>query len=237
MPKRDLIFRNPLRVLGGDGIAILPEGGFGAVIARAGVGKTSFLVQIALERMLHQKDVLHVSLTDPLDKVCLWYDELLGELSTIYDKHKIKELWEEAKPHRFILTFLAEEFSPAALEHRFIELKEQNILNPSLILIDGLSFEKDEIKETLGALKSFAKKYDLRLWFSVRTHRQTDTDPDKYPPEIEKRADFFDIILRLQPNRERKEVEVKVLKSSGEFSGREKLSLDPKTMLVVNDEG
>ena len=48
---------------------ILPQGGFGAVLARAGVGKTALLVQLALNTMLRDKNVLHISLNDPVNKV------------------------------------------------------------------------------------------------------------------------------------------------------------------------
>ncbi|MBW2600630.1 MAG: cytoplasmic protein, partial [Deltaproteobacteria bacterium] len=43
MLKKDLILRNPLRLIGYEGDDILSDGQFGAVLARAGVGKTAFL--------------------------------------------------------------------------------------------------------------------------------------------------------------------------------------------------
>ncbi len=234
MPKRDLIFRNPLRVLGGDGFTILPEGGFGAVVARAGVGKTSFLVQIALERMLHKQDVLHISLSDPLDKVLLWYDELLSELGKIYDKRSIQELWEEIRTHRFVMTFAVEQFSVKVLETRLLELTEQKILSPKILLIDGLSFEnKDTVFSELQALKEMAEKYHLRCWFAVRIHRHTDTDPSELPPELKPVEKFFDMVIRLQPNGKRDEVQVKVIKHPKELSSPE-IVLEPKTMLVIS---
>ena len=59
MLKNDLILRNPLRLMGYETDDILPEGGFGAVLARAGVGKTSFIVQLALNAMLRNKNVTY----------------------------------------------------------------------------------------------------------------------------------------------------------------------------------
>ncbi|MBI5063800.1 MAG: hypothetical protein HZB87_10175, partial [Desulfatitalea sp.] len=52
MLKQDLILRNPLRLLGYDSDDILEPGQFGAVLARAGVGKTALVIQIALNTML-----------------------------------------------------------------------------------------------------------------------------------------------------------------------------------------
>ena len=58
-----------------------PAGGFGAVLAHAGVGKTALLVQLALNSMLRSRNVLHVSLNDPVNKVNLWYSELFHHLA------------------------------------------------------------------------------------------------------------------------------------------------------------
>ncbi|MDY6954411.1 MAG: hypothetical protein SWE60_23145, partial [Thermodesulfobacteriota bacterium] len=81
MLEKDLILRNPLRLMGQETEDILPEGGFGAVLARAGVGKTAFLVQLALNSMLKSKNVVHISLDDPVKKVCLWYEEVVRNIA------------------------------------------------------------------------------------------------------------------------------------------------------------
>ena len=116
MLKNDLILRNPLRLMGHENEAIVPQGGFGAVLARAGVGKTALIVQVALNSMLQQKNVLHVSLNEPVDKVSLWYQEVLTSLANQYHVRQIKELWESIQMHRFIMTFKVEGFSVPKLE-------------------------------------------------------------------------------------------------------------------------
>ena len=72
MLKKELVLKNPLRLMGYETDDILSEGGFGAVLARAGVGKTALLVQLALNNLLQNKNVLHISLDDPVKKVSLW---------------------------------------------------------------------------------------------------------------------------------------------------------------------
>ena len=52
MLRNDLITRNPLRLMGHESEEILVQGGFGALLARAGVGKTAFLVQLSLNALL-----------------------------------------------------------------------------------------------------------------------------------------------------------------------------------------
>ena len=61
MLRKDPILRNPLRAMGYENEDILSAGEFGAVLARAGVGKTAFLVQLSLNALLRGKNVLHIS--------------------------------------------------------------------------------------------------------------------------------------------------------------------------------
>ncbi|MEJ2136649.1 MAG: hypothetical protein P8X86_15575, partial [Desulfofustis sp.] len=62
MGKEDLISSNPLRVLGLDNKAEEGRQSLGLVMARAGLGKTAILVQIALDSMLRGNRVLHVAI-------------------------------------------------------------------------------------------------------------------------------------------------------------------------------
>ena len=82
--KKELILRNPLRLMGDETDDIIPEGGFGAVLARAGVGKTALLVQLAVNALLRGNNVLHISLNDPVKKVSLWYKEVFNHLTKPY---------------------------------------------------------------------------------------------------------------------------------------------------------
>ncbi len=80
MRENDTILENPLKVMGFKTNEILPKGGCGAILARAGVGKTSFLVQLALNTMLRNENVLHISLEDHVSKISLWYQEVFNNL-------------------------------------------------------------------------------------------------------------------------------------------------------------
>jgi hypothetical protein len=141
MLKNELILKNPLRRMGYESDDILNKGQFGAVMARAGVGKTAFLVQLALNSMLREKKVLHISLDDPVKKVSLWYKEVFSRIATQYDIPQSGQLWDSVLPHRFIMTFRVEGFSVPKLEERLTDLIEQNIFKPDMMIIDGIPFE------------------------------------------------------------------------------------------------
>ncbi|HNS55190.1 MAG TPA: AAA family ATPase, partial [Syntrophales bacterium] len=155
MFKKDLILRNPLRSLGRQGEEILEPGRFGAVLAPAGVGKTAFIVQLALNAMLREKNVLHISLDEPVTKVSLWYEKLFQDLTGRSRWSKLDGVLEDLLPHRFIMTFQVEGFTVPKLEERLTDLTAQNIFHPEMVLIDGFPFG-EAARERLMALKLLA---------------------------------------------------------------------------------
>ena len=171
---------NPLKYLGYATDNILPNGGFGAVLARAGVGKTSFLVQMALNSMMRNQPVLHISLDDPVQKINLWYKEIFQLLTKELKVGQERQVWETILPFRFLLTLKVDGFSVLRLEERVKDLIEQDIFSPRMIIVDGFPFDKS-VKETLLELKPFIKNLDAHVWFTVKTHRHEEPGPDGLP--------------------------------------------------------
>jgi hypothetical protein len=233
MLKNDLILRNPLRLLETDNKEILPPGSFGAVLARAGVGKTALIVQIALNTLLNQKNVLHISLNEPVGKVNLWYQEVFERLAHHYNVPQINQLWDSIIPHRFIMTFRVEGFSAPKLEERLTDLTTQNIFIPHMIIIDGLPFEAG-IETELPALKALAGKYGLPVWFTITTHRHETPSQDGLPVQLHRVQDLFEATLLLQPGKET--IHIHLLKGTSGGSDQVPLTLDPETMLIQQKE-
>jgi hypothetical protein len=233
MAKKDLILRSPLMRIEQETEDILPEGGFGAVLGRAGVGKTALLIQFALNTLLRAKNVLHVSLNDPVKKVCLWYEEIFRNIALQCNIDRINQLWETLLPHRFIMTFKVEGFTVPKLEERLSDLMEQNIFSPHIILIDGFPFEKSA-QESLSDLKALAQKYALHVWFTVQTHRHEKPGPNGMPAPFWYVSDMFEVAIQLQP--EGKEIHLKALKGGKGAPNHLSFLLDPSTMLIKNQD-
>jgi hypothetical protein len=229
MLKTDLILRNPLSLISSRAQDILSPGAFGAVLARAGVGKTAFLIQVSLYFLLSEKNVLHVSLNDPIKKVNLWYQEVFRHIAHQYDVNQVHELWETLLPHRFIMTFRIGGFSAPKLEERLTDLTEQQIFTPQMIIIDGLPFDAS-VEATLKQLKSLARKNSLQFWFAIRTHRHEAPDPDGLPSQLKRVVDLFDLAIELQPKRD--EIHIAVIKIGKDPATQLPLLLDPATMLI-----
>lgn len=229
MIKKEIIQRNPLLNLGYENEYILPNGGFGAVLAHAGVGKTALLVQMALHAMMHENPVLHVSLNDAVSKVDVWYRELFNDMASKYASADIMELWENILHYRFIMTFRVEGFSVPKLEERLTDLMQQNIFKPQTILLDGLKFDESG-RVLLVELKELARKYSMRIWFTVHTHRHEPPKEDGLPLSFLHVADLFDVLVQLAASGP--EVYIKALKGQSPAAKLDALKLDPATMLI-----
>jgi hypothetical protein len=231
MMKKDLILRNPLWVMGYENDDILNAGECGAVLARAGVGKTAFLVQLSLNALLRGKNVLHISLEDPVNKVSLWYQEVFNLIAEQYKIDQISQLWESLLPHRFIMTFKVDGFSVPKLKERLSDLMAQNIFTPQLMIVDGFPFDKAH-RQSLREYKDVIKNYQMPSWFTLRTHRHEESGPDGFPLRLAQVSSLFEVAIQLLPIG--KEIHVKAVKGAESFSKNLDLRLDPSTMLIKN---
>jgi len=229
MQPKNQITDNPLKNIGYASDDILPDSGFGAVLARAGVGKTSFLVQIALNAMLRHKNVLHISLHDPVNKINLWYKEIFQLLTKKFGVGQARQLWETILPFRFILTMKVDGFSILRLEERLRDLTVQNIFLPRMVIIDGLPFD-ESIRKTLLDLKALVKDLDAHVWLTARTHRHESPQSDGLPIQMAEVKDLFDTIILLQP--EGNNIYINSLKGGATNSHVIILEIDPSTMLI-----
>jgi hypothetical protein len=232
MLKQDLTVRNPLRLISDGNEDLLMAGGFGAVLARAGVGKTALTVQIALNSLLHESNVLHISLNDPVNKVTLWYKEVFRLLAEQYNVGQVRQLWDQLLPHRLIMTFAASGFSVATLEERIEDLSAQEIFEPKMLIIDGLPFD-DTTRNTLTELKELAEKRNLHIWYTVTTHRHEAPGEGGLPPQLQGLDDQFDIVLQLQP--EGSQIHIIALKHANPEQPLKPLLLDPATLLIKKE--
>ncbi len=229
MLKNEICLRNPLRYLGNGNEDLLAEGSFGAVMAPAGVGKTAFLVQLAINAMLKEKNVLHVSMAEPVTKVSLWYEKLFQDLALQNNFKSWESILGEILPHRFIMTFKIEGFSVPKLEERMTDLTAQGVFRPDIIVIDRFPF-RGPAREPLLELKRFAEKEKLRIWFSVTTHRHETQRAESLPLALADIDDLFDVILQLEPSCS--DIVIKPFRGIADSVEKSTLSLDPATMLL-----
>ena len=229
--KNDPNGKQPLAQLFNDERIRLKRGEFGSILARAGVGKTAFLVQIALNNLLNHKNVLHVSLGEPVQKVSLWYEEVFRRITDKNDSIIIHDSREKILTHRFIMTFQAEDFNAAKLNERIGDLAEQAIFHPQIVLIDGMDFD-DSPDRLVEELRPLAKSWKVGIWFTGLVHRDATSSASTLPEPPDAIVNLFDTAVLLEPNE--KIIHVRMLKNPRNDEHRSGLALDPRSMLILD---
>jgi len=229
MTEQQLVFDHSLQLLVQRTGRILPEPGVGAVLARAGGGKTSFLVQLALHGLLRGEKVVHVSLDQPVRKVTLWYEEVFHALADQFHLERANSVWKAIVPNRFIMTFHSQQFSLSRLEERICELQEQNILHPHLVVIDA--FCSGELSGlSLDNLKRMAREGRMSAWFGVRADHGTLEHSCSVPEALGLPSGLLDVVLVLETVG--LEVVARPVVGAEARGFAEPLTLDTSTLLI-----
>ncbi|MDD5475565.1 MAG: hypothetical protein PHU03_03520 [Syntrophales bacterium] len=229
MMRNGLAKNNPLRCLEQQEGAMLFPGGMGLVLSPAGVGKTAFVVQIAIQSMLAEKKVLHISLSDSIEKISLWYRELYQKYAAGQDLQQSEVTWQAMLPCRFIMTFKIAAFSVPVLEERLADLVKQGIFTPSVVIIDGLSLESNE-EHQLSELKALAVRSGISIWITGNSSPDEDREPESLPSRLSTVSNYFEMILELNPGETG--ILVTGLKGVPYSYAKTGLYLDPSTMLI-----
>jgi KaiC/GvpD/RAD55 family RecA-like ATPase len=78
MIKKELVERSPVRILEKSTKGGVGQGNIGVIASRKGIGKTAVLVQIAMDKLLQGKHVIHVSFTAHTDYIIAWYENIFN---------------------------------------------------------------------------------------------------------------------------------------------------------------
>ena len=200
-------------------------GEIAAIAARAGVGKTSFLVQVALHAMLSGQNILHINLNDPLKKVVLWYKEVFSRLKDNHQGLSEQIDFETILSRRFIITMKVDGFTFDGIKERLTDLLEQEIFVPQLLIVDGINFDSPQ-REIIAALKELGQEFSLRTWISASIHREEERDKNGIPARLVDVIDMFNPAWELCP--ESQQIKVNLIesqKTTGSF-------LDPSSLLL-----
>ncbi len=232
MPQKDYRFQSPLRVFekaieGGVG-----RGNIGVVLSRPGVGKTAFLVGVAVDALLQGRKVMHISTEESVEKLRAFYDEIFGLMveNSQLDNKLQRQL--DLERNRQILVFNRKDFSLEKLEQSASFLREIAHFAPDVLIMDGTPrFEQTERWEVEG-VRDLARKWNAEIWTASKTHREgQELDARGVPLEVTRYDDLLEVIIYLEP--ENDHVRVRILKDHDKAEAPEvKMELDPKTLLL-----
>lgn len=219
---REIYERNPIRVLMEHLERPVGPGELGAIVARAGVGKSAMLVHVALEALLRDVGVLHVSLRDSVDHVRSFYDEIFSAAARAGRVRDRAGAMVAAERHRMIHSYRDKSFSLEQLRANLSMLAEVAQFTPGLIVIDGL--DSSAAAELVAELALLAGDLQVPVWMTVRTGADGSVDDSVIAATA--------ITLRLSPDGRT----VKLTEVSSAGSRAIPVSLEPSTMLVIGDD-
>lgn len=219
--------RSPLRLLEKGLHGGLGAGNLGAVVAGHGVGKTPFLVGVALDELLRGNDVLHVSFEHPVAHVRQYYDVVFDELAASTHLEEVAMVHADVERHRSIRVYPAGSFRAAKLREA-LEVEREAGSQPALVLLDEFDLDAASVEE-VGELKALAREIGAEIWLAVACPEEV---VDALPASLARVGDLVSVILALEPQPHG--VRLRALKDHDNPDlAALHVALDPRTLLLV----
>jgi len=231
MYSKELNERNPLRLFEHSIHGGVGPGNIGVVVARHGLGKTAFLVGIAIDDAIRGRKVLHVTLDKTVDHIREFYDEIFMDLAHSADLEDLATARLDMERHRMIHTYTGGTFTTDKLRHSVQFLKEVAHFEPACLIIEGFAFEKASLAD-IEALRKLAVDFNVELWMSAVTHRGVAADALGIPEPLTKLAPAIAVIVQMADDSG--SVKLSILKDHDNPNvAKLTVALDPSTMLLV----
>jgi hypothetical protein len=207
----------------------LGAGNVGVVLAGHGVGKTAFLVAVALDELLRGGRVLHVCLDHTVSHVRAHYDTVFEDLASSTHLDGAAAVHAEIDQRRSIRVYPPNAMSVSKLRDS-VKLEADAGARPSLIVLEGLDCETLD-KEEIADLKALADELAAEVWISSPSQEE---GPSATPPWLQKLESAIGVILALEPGSE--SVGLRALKDhdNPDVSALH-VALDPRTLLLVRN--
>jgi hypothetical protein len=226
----ELIQRSPIRVLEQSIGGALKSGEMGIIAAPSGIGKTSVLVQIALDRLLQNEKVIHISFTKHTDYVLVWYKDIFSEFTRKKNLENADEVKNAAVKNRVLMKFNQEGFAVTQILNGVRAMIKDGGFNAASVIIDCFDFSRSD-KDYIAALKSFAGEMGLSIWCSCNVKGDAPYNKQNIPLAIKDCHELFEVIIVLQG--EQDHIALTVSKDRKGNCKNPGIKLDPKTLLML----
>ena len=232
MVKEELIQRSPVGIFMKSIHGGLKAGELGVIASYSGMGKTSVLVQIALDKLLQAKKVIHISFTQHTDYVLAWYEDIFREFISKKNLEHEQDVKADIVKNRVLMKFNQEGLTIEQILRSLRAMITDGGFAAECIIVDGYQFSPQE-GEKVSRIKEFSKELGLSVWFSC-TVKESDAAYDKQniPAIINDYADLFDVIVILEPKPNHIELAI-ARDRDGASPKHPALKLDPKTLLIL----
>jgi len=234
----ELIQRSPIRIFEQSIHGGLKAGEIGIVASPNGVGKTSVLVQLALDKLLQKKKVIHVSFTrngslgQYTHYVPLWYEDIFNEFISRKNLEDAAEIKNELVKNRVLMNFTQDGVTKEQIIKSLRAMIIEGSFKADAIIIDGFDFSKAD-EASIANVKTFAKELGVSVWYSCSLKDEGfQYNKDNLPALLSGFIGSVDIVIVLQPKHDHVELSVSKDRDSV-ISKSMAMKLDPKTLLIL----
>ena len=232
MVKEELIQRSPVRILMNSINGGLHRGEMGIVASPSGIGKTSVLVQIALDKLLQDKKVIHISFTQHTDHVLAWYEDIFDEFIKKKNLENEEDVKNDIVKNRVLMKFTQGGISGEQIVKSLKALIKDGGFSAELLIIDGYDFSIAE-ENHVSAIKSFIQDTGISCWYSCNVKGEGPFyDQRNIPLILKDSAEFYEVVIVLEPKNDH--IALTVSKDRDSYNPDNlSLKLDPKTLLIL----
>ncbi|MDR2633205.1 MAG: hypothetical protein LBC51_06235 [Treponema sp.] len=232
MVKQELIQRSPVRIFEKSIHGGLKAGEIGVIASQSGVGKTSVLVQIALDKLLQGKKVIHVSFTQHTGYVLAWYEDIFDEFVSKKNLENTREVKNDVVKNRVLMNFNQDGMSGDQILKSLRAMIVEGGFTAEAIIVDGFDFSRME-RNRLEKTRAFAQELGIEFWYSCTVNSERPSyDKRNIPVLIKDYLDLIGVVIVLEPRADH--IELSVSKDRDIYNPEAMaLKLDPKTLLIL----
>jgi hypothetical protein len=241
MYRKEVNERSPMRVFEKSMHGGLGRGNVGVIASRPGIGKTPLLVQIALDDLLRDRRVLHISHEHAVDHVRAFYDEIFHDLATCTKLEDPETNRLEIERRRLIFSHLGHVDRSAQGTDAVLRKLAETVafardiahFAPDVIIIDGFDFTHGT-DASVDALGKLARDHAVELWVSSQTQASA-AKPGALPPPLDRFYAGVSVIVFLEA--EHNAVRLRLLKDhdNADLADLE-LRLGPHSMRILDQD-
>jgi KaiC/GvpD/RAD55 family RecA-like ATPase len=232
MVKENLGQRSPVRLFMDSIHGGLKPGELGLVASPSGLGKTSVLVQIALDRLLQEKKVIHVSFVKHTDHVLAWYEDIFSEFIKAKNFDNAAEIKNEITKNRVLMKFNQEAMTVDQIFGSLRAMIKEGHFDAECVIIDGYGFSVSD-GAVMEKVREYARDLGVYIWYSCSVKEEDGFyNAQKIPLIIEDYENFFEVVIIMEPYKDH--VALTVSRDRDQRNpGNMALRLDPKTLLIL----
>jgi len=232
MLKEEFIQKSPVRIFENSIEGGLHAGNIGVLASKKGIGKTSVLVQIALDKLMQGEKVIHVSFNAHTSYIISWYENIFNEIARRKNLENIDDIKDQLIRNRMIMNFTQEGVTVDQITRTIRALIVAGGFNAKTVIVDGFDFTR-ATTERFEKVKAFLTEMQLEAWYTC-TLAETEPvlDAQGMPIVLRDIESLISVVVVLEPKRDF--IHLRVVKDHERRNPSDmNLMLDPRTLLIA----